>query len=345
MGDEEGKEAIAVVEEDLLDPHPDIHDLFVHYDQLYFQGRLCANAVSVNWSHRMTVCAGLCKSTITSENKSVNFVGDAAIFPHVPSITVSLSVPLLQYRPSGDLKDTLLHEMIHASLMLSKTFAGPDGHGGPFLEVMNTINASKVADWARPKIGYQLSVRHGFVEEVELQRKWKWKCEQCGKCISRCMNRAPSHKDCRQYRIDVRKMKKCIDPHCQWHGHQFVCGGNYQLIRWPPEHNCNLQQSEKRKSTHVHNSMESQTQPQTKRKEKTPRIVAPASASAHQSIASFFVSSEHTPSSYSRLPLQMECPICSLEVPMSRMNSHVDQCLSSSKKETSAVIEVVDLTV
>lgn len=45
---------------DLLDPHPDIHVLFMHYSELYFESSL--GGVSVEWSsQRMTMCGGTCQ--------------------------------------------------------------------------------------------------------------------------------------------------------------------------------------------------------------------------------------------------------------------------------------------
>lgn len=40
---------------ELTDPNPDIHKLFVEYDNLFFGGRLVASGVAVNWSNRMTL--------------------------------------------------------------------------------------------------------------------------------------------------------------------------------------------------------------------------------------------------------------------------------------------------
>jgi hypothetical protein len=45
--------------EDLLEPTPDVHALFVHYNSLYFEEAL--GPVSVQWSSKMTLCAGLCE--------------------------------------------------------------------------------------------------------------------------------------------------------------------------------------------------------------------------------------------------------------------------------------------
>lgn len=65
----------------------DIHELFVQYNDMYFEGKLAA--VSVEWSQKMTLCAGLC---------SWKF-GDCRI---------KLSAKLLQYRSNKELKEVLL---------------------------------------------------------------------------------------------------------------------------------------------------------------------------------------------------------------------------------------------
>ncbi len=85
---------------DLIDPCPDIHALFIEYDRKYFWGRL--GSVILEWSKRMTICAG--------------------IFYLRGGGTIRLSQPLLQYRPRKNLVETLLHEMIHAYLYLTRNF-------------------------------------------------------------------------------------------------------------------------------------------------------------------------------------------------------------------------------
>ena len=96
--------------EELLEPHPDVHALFVHYNTLYFGGRL--GACSVEWSsRRMTRCGGVCE------------------FTRGGGCRIKLSEPLLRLRPPRDLMAVLLHEMIHADLFLRG--AGGWGGGGP----------------------------------------------------------------------------------------------------------------------------------------------------------------------------------------------------------------------
>lgn len=110
---------------ELLDPHPDICALFCYYDRLYFQGRL--GACTVSWSGpRMTQCAGTC---------SYNAGGLCQI---------RLSGPLLQFRPVPDLKDTLLHEMIHAFLFLTD---GNRDHDGLCVDIPLGCSTASTTRW------------------------------------------------------------------------------------------------------------------------------------------------------------------------------------------------------
>lgn len=87
-------------EYDLVDPCPDIHALFQEYDKKYFWSKL--GSCVLEWSKRMTICAG--------------------IFYLRGGGTIRLSQKLLQYRPRKNLVETLLHEMIHAYLYLTRNF-------------------------------------------------------------------------------------------------------------------------------------------------------------------------------------------------------------------------------
>lgn len=40
---------------ELMDPHPNIHDLFVQFDAMFFDRRLVNAGVEVRWSPRMTL--------------------------------------------------------------------------------------------------------------------------------------------------------------------------------------------------------------------------------------------------------------------------------------------------
>jgi len=43
---------------EVLDPNPQLHALFLAFNDQYFYGRLAG--VEVKWSPRMTLCAGVC---------------------------------------------------------------------------------------------------------------------------------------------------------------------------------------------------------------------------------------------------------------------------------------------
>lgn len=157
-----------------LDPNPDIHGLFLEFDSAFFDSTL--RACEVKWSKRMTLCAGLCQY-VTREG----------------FCSIRLSQPLLQYRPRSDLVNTLLHEMIHAYLFITKNNRDRDGHGQEFQFHMNRINA--IANTS-------ITIYHTFNDEVMAHRKHWWRCE--GKCrndapyfgwVKRAINRAPNPAD------------------------------------------------------------------------------------------------------------------------------------------------------
>ena len=96
-----------------------IHELFVNYSTSYFGATLHKAAVLVEWSTRMTLCAG-----VTYLHKK----GDC---------TIRLSKPILKYRSTKELKETLLHEMIHAYLFIQQKQSYADytnGGHGPVLD-------------------------------------------------------------------------------------------------------------------------------------------------------------------------------------------------------------------
>ncbi len=53
----EGKGNLSIVDKNLemVDPNPNIHQLFVEFDQMFFWGTLTSTGVAVDWSARMTL--------------------------------------------------------------------------------------------------------------------------------------------------------------------------------------------------------------------------------------------------------------------------------------------------
>ena len=135
------------------DPHVPVHDLFVLYSQLLFHDSLAA--VSVRWSNRMTVCAGLCKYDTRAGG-----------------CEIALSESLLRYRSKQEVVETLIHEMIHAYLFVGDTTQRDhDAHGPNFCMHMSRINQL---------LGLRISVYHTFHAEVKLYKRFVWQCQ--GKC-------------------------------------------------------------------------------------------------------------------------------------------------------------------
>ncbi len=177
---------------------PDIHNLFEEYNKQFFEARL--GPCTVEWSDRMTLCAGICYSKSEGGQRLC---------------TIRLSRPLLQYRPFSDTINTLLHEMIHGFIFIR--YGGTlqrDGHGPDFQALMHLINA---------RAGSNITVYHTFHEEVKACRKHVWRCQ--GPCqlrgpfygwVRRSMNRPPQSAD------------------WWWKDHQRICGGTYVKISGPP---------------------------------------------------------------------------------------------------------------
>lgn len=177
-----------------LDPTPDIFAMFQEFDKTFFGGTM--TRVELKWSKRMTSCAGLMAPL---EGK-----GGAC--------SIRLSEPLLKLRPRKDLVQTLLHEMIHAHLHVTKCRES-DPHGPKFKEHMHRIN--KIA-------GTNITVYHNFHDEVNLHKQHWWRCN--GHCrnwrpyygwVKRATNRAPSKND------------------FWWAQHQQTCGGQYIKVKEP----------------------------------------------------------------------------------------------------------------
>ncbi|KAI8138066.1 SprT-like family-domain-containing protein [Fennellomyces sp. T-0311] len=143
---------------ELYDPTPDLHQLFLAFDRQYFKGQLAS--VEVKWSTRMTLCAGLC-----------------CYFPGGHCV-IKLSEPLLKYRSREDMINTLLHEMIHALLFIQIRNDDHDGHGPEFLREADRINSTA---------GTNITVYHKyevvFHDEVDHYRRHVWQCN--GPCRDR----------------------------------------------------------------------------------------------------------------------------------------------------------------
>ncbi|NWW28306.1 SPRTN protein, partial [Falcunculus frontatus] len=187
---------LSVVDEawELLDPSPDVHALFVQFNQTLFWGKL--EAVTVSWSPRMTSSAGIC-----SYHKRSGLC------------SIRLSEPLLKLRPRKDLVETLLHEMIHALLFVTHNYKDRESHGPEFCKHMHRINLLT---------GANVTIYHDFYDEVNVYRQHWWRCN------GPCQNRAP------YFGYVKRSMNRAPSAHdFWWDEHQRTCGGTFTKVKEP----------------------------------------------------------------------------------------------------------------
>ncbi|NXN87149.1 SPRTN protein, partial [Bombycilla garrulus] len=187
---------LSVVDEawELLDPSPDVHALFVQFNQTLFWGKL--EAVTVSWSPRMTSSAGICSYHERSGLCSIR-----------------LSEPLLKLRPRKDLVETLLHEMIHALLFVTHNYKDRESHGPEFCKHMRRINLLT---------GANVTIYHNFYDEINLYRQHWWRCN------GPCQNRAP------YFGYVKRSMNRAPSAHdFWWDEHQRTCGGTFMKVKEP----------------------------------------------------------------------------------------------------------------
>ncbi|KAI8070317.1 SprT-like family-domain-containing protein [Gongronella butleri] len=179
---------------DLDDPNPDLHTLFVAFNDMFFDGKL--GAVTVSWSTRMTRCAGICRLRGND-------------------VDITMSEPLLKFRPRSDMIDTLLHEMIHALHFRTLGTLDRDGHGPKFLADAKRIN---------DRAGTNITVYHTFNDEVRHYQTHVWRCD------GPCRERAPFYGWCK------RSMNRPPQKADSWFAsHQATCGGKFIKVSSPEE--------------------------------------------------------------------------------------------------------------
>ncbi|KAK9817617.1 hypothetical protein WJX74_004869 [Apatococcus lobatus] len=211
---------------EIFDPCPEPAALFCFYNDLYFDGKL--GACSVQWSSaRMTLCGGVCE-----------YQGGGCI--------IKLSEPLMKFRPVKELKEVLLHEMIHAWMFLLKIRDNDrGGHGDKFKAKMKEINEATCPDVQRPTEGYHITVCHSMFAEVDHYRTHHWQCERCQNTVKRATNRPPQEADCRGR---LGRGADCQDPNCNWHMHLKHCAGVFKKVKEPEEFTKKLAEKEARKA-------------------------------------------------------------------------------------------------
>lgn len=234
---------IVVSDHDEDDFSVNVHDLFVKYNALYFKSSL--SSVSVEWSKRMTLCAGLCVYKGKQSGPEIR-----------------LSEPLLKFRTKKDVKETLLHEMIHAYLFLHEKNKDHDDHGEKFQSHMRRINQ---------ETGLKISIYHNFRDEVDLYRTHIWQCQgSCAYILKRAMNRTPSEKD------------------PWWEEHENRCGGKFLKISEPEKKE---KEKKRKKEKEKETKGDGENSSKKQKKNETPKTSTTTSTSSKK-ITDFFVGSK-----------------------------------------------------
>ena len=195
---------------------------------------------------------------------------------------IRLSEPLLKFRPRQDLIQTLLHEMIHAYLYITRNFKDRGEHGDEFKGHMNRIN--KLANT-------NITVYHSFHDEVNNCRKHVWRCD--GPCrqlppfhgyVKRAMNRAPGKND------------------TWWAQHQSKCNGKFIKISEPE--NYNKKDKDKSILNKTNNKIDKNTNDDSKlstKKNSSSSQALAVAASTSKKLDSYFVSRSLNESSLSNV--------------------------------------------
>ncbi|KAL6649499.1 hypothetical protein ACP70R_013723 [Stipagrostis hirtigluma subsp. patula] len=189
---------------------PDIYELFCHYNALYFRDSLGACAV--------------CWADDPLPHRDVS---TCDYYPGGGGCMILLSKSLYECHNDADLKNVLLHEMIHAYICIKYNNSNHSDHGAKFQKLMNAINSISVADPHRPAGGYNITMLH------EIRKKYyHYKCESCGDLVKSIKLRGPSHDDCIE---SLGANDLCQNSKCHWHRHMKQCSGTYHRVELAPE--------------------------------------------------------------------------------------------------------------
>ncbi|KAK1282784.1 hypothetical protein QJS10_CPB22g01161 [Acorus calamus] len=151
-------------------PVPDIHALFSHYNAIYFQDSL--GPFTVEWSSKLRQSPSLSKPK--KRRKALVGSPGSCRYPPKYDPAILLSESDFKFRPSEDLKNILLHEMIHAYLFMKHGITDRNKHDLLFETLMDGINSNFLIDQERPIAGYNIIFRHLLNQDVERNRDNHW---------------------------------------------------------------------------------------------------------------------------------------------------------------------------
>ncbi|CAM0951302.1 unnamed protein product [Alopecurus aequalis] len=186
---------------------PDAWDLFRHYDELYFRGALVDAAFTLQY--------------VTPRARTISSIGSCSFAKTSKTITLHRT-----NRTSADLKNALLHLMIHAIIFVKHGMNSCSSHGPVFRDWMEAINTCSIEDSMRPKGGYCITTTHDFSREKLCSIQGNlWKCESCGVTLVRATRLGPPSDSC--CIENVSQHATCGNILCHWHNHKTNCGGTY----------------------------------------------------------------------------------------------------------------------
>ncbi|KAG0490958.1 hypothetical protein HPP92_007821 [Vanilla planifolia] len=186
----------------MAERRPDVHELFLYYNSLYFDEAL--GTCIVSWVPRMNRIVATCDCT------------EAGL------CEIKLSETLLKPCSSADLKNTLLHEMIHAFLWIKKKNNNHSDHGPNFLALASSINSNCKDDVERPSDGYKITMHHGFQSKTDNNDNQQWMRASNGDLIKRGTGREPLPYDCIE---DYDYNGNCGNMSCESNRHKKLCFG------------------------------------------------------------------------------------------------------------------------
>ncbi|KAK1442526.1 hypothetical protein BgAZ_300440 [Babesia gibsoni] len=145
--------------------------------------------------------------------ESFRYFNELCFDSTLEAVRVSWSKKLTLSAGKCQFKETLLHEMIHAHMFLTKQYKNCKAHGKEFIWHMNRVNEIT---------GLNVTVYHNFRDELEYYRRHVWQCT--GPCrllppyfgfIRRARNMAPGPRD------------------RWWSAHLHFCGGTFRKVEGP----------------------------------------------------------------------------------------------------------------
>jgi len=179
------------LKENYLISNFDLQHEFDLYNELFFENIL--NKISVNFSEKMTKNVGL-----------FSFYNGKPV--------IRLSLIILKYRSIKELRETLLHEMIHAYCYYKNYDMNDDlsGHGFYFKKKMIEINNFT---------GFKITIYHHFINEINLYSNI-WRCK------GKCRNKKPNF----GFIFRQNNRKPQLADGSKFKEHKKFCGGEFEKL-------------------------------------------------------------------------------------------------------------------